>query len=613
MADQTASDVLVDRLIEWGVDTIFGLPGDGINGFMDALRTRQDRIRYIHVRHEEVAAMAAVGYAKFTGKLGVCFATSGPGAVHLMNGLLDARVEQAPLLAITGMTYHDLAGTSYLQDINTDYLMNDVALYNQRIMGPQHVVNVTDYACRTALAQRGPAHLAFPIDYQAAPADSGTRYMRNVPGHTSTAFQNPVRVPERALLEQAAQLLSGKAKVAILAGAGARGAGAELEEVADKLGAPIIKAQLGKDCVPDDSPFTTGPIGLVGSRPSEEALAGCEALLIAGSTMPYIEYYPEPGQAVCVQIDDKPERIGLRYPADIGLCGDARATLRELLPLLARNDDRAFLEQAQAGMRAWWELMEERGTSTDVPMHPQVPAWALNAALAGDAVVCGDSGTVTTWAARQIRTRRGQLFSFSGTNCSMAAGLPYAIGAQAAYPGRQVVVFTGDGSLTMQLGDFLTCVQHGLPVKVVVISNNTLGLIKWEQMVFLGNPEYGVNMAPFDFVKFAEACGARGIRIEDPRRCGEQLAEALAWDGPAIIECVTDEHEPPYPAKIKKDQVQKLASALREGTPNRRRIALQMVRDMLDESSFEASPAHPVPGKLGAAGARLAGRLRGRQ
>jgi pyruvate dehydrogenase (quinone)/pyruvate oxidase len=576
---------------------------------MDALRTRGDRLKYIHVRHEEVAAMAAVGYAKFTGKLGVCFATSGPGAVHLMNGLLDAKVEQAPVLAITGMTYHDLVGTSYLQDVNIDYLMNDIALYNQRIMGPQHVTNVVDYACRTALAQRGPAHVAFPIDYQAAPADSGARFQRNVPGHTSAVFQNPARVPEPDLVRQAAEALSGVTKVAILAGAGARGASAELEEIADKLGAPIVKAQLGKDCVPDDSPFTTGPIALVGSRPSEEALEECEALLIVGSTMPYIEYYPTPGQAVCVQIDDKPERIGLRYPADVGLCGDAAATLRALLPLLSRNDDRGFLAQAQEGMREWWALMEQRGTSTDRPMHPQVPAWALNEALRDDAIVCGDSGTVTTWAARQIKTRRGQLFSFSGTNCSMAAGLPYAIGAQAAYPGRQVVVFTGDGSLTMQLGDFLTCVQHGLPVKIIVIKNNTLGLIKWEQMVFLGNPEYGVNMAPLDFVKFAEVCGARGISIDDPARCRDQLTEALSWEGPVIIECVVDEHEPPYPAKVKKDQATKLTAALREGTPNRRRIALQMVKDLLDESSFDASPAHAVPGPVGKAAAKLAGKL----
>ena len=237
--------------------------------------------------------------------------------------------------------------------------------------------------------------------------------------------------------------------------------------------------------------------------------------------------------------------------------------------------------------------------------------WALSGLLAGDAIVCGDSGTVTTWAARQIKTRRGQMFSFSGTNCSMAAGLPYGIGAQAAYPGRQVVVFTGDGSLTMQLGDFLTCVQHDLPVKIIVISNGTLGLIKWEQMVFLGNPEYGVDMAPMDFVKFAEACGARGIRIEDPARCRDQLAEALAWDGPAIIDCVTDQHEPPYPARVNRDQVSKLVAALREGTPNRRRIALQMVRDLLDESTFDASPAHAVPGPLGKAAARVASQLKG--
>ena len=608
--ERTASDVLVDRLIDWGAEVIFGLPGDGINGFMDALRKRQDKIRYIHVRHEEVGAMAAVGYAKFTGKLGVCFATAAPGAVHLLNGLLDAKLEQAPVLAITGMSYHDLIGTSYLQDMNTDYLFNDVCLYNQRIMGPAHVTNVVDYAVRTSLTHRGPSHLAFPIDYQAMPANAGTRFRRNVPGHTSTAYRPPVRVPVRQDLEAAAAALQGRARVAILAGAGARGSGAELEAVAEKLGAPVIKAQLGKDCIPDDSPYTTGPIGLVGSRPSEEALERCDALLIVGSSMPYIEFYPSPGQAVCVQIDDKPERMGLRYPVDVPLTGDARATLAELLPLLARNEDRSFLTEAQQSMRQWWDLMDERGTSTDVPMKPQVPAWALNDVLADNAIICGDSGTVTTWAARQIKVRRGQQFSFSGTNCSMAAGLPYALGAAAAYPGRQVVVFTGDGSLTMQLGDFLTAVQHGLPIKIVVAKNNSLGLIKWEQMVFLGNPEYGVNFAPLDFVKFAEAAGARGMHIEDPRTCAEQLREAFSWDGPVIVECLVDQHEPPMPAKVKKHQVTSMMQALREGTPNRNRIAMQMVKDMLDESSFGASPGHVIPGKVGQAAAGLAGKLR---
>ncbi|MGH9102171.1 MAG: thiamine pyrophosphate-dependent enzyme [Acidimicrobiales bacterium] len=609
--EQTASDVMVERLIEWGVDTIFGLPGDGINGFMDALRKAQDRLRYIHVRHEEVGAMAAVGYAKFTGRLGVCFATAAPGATHMLNGLLDAKLEQAPILAITGMSYHDLIGTSYLQDINTDYLFNDIAIFNQRIMGPQHVVNMVDYACRSALTQRGPAHLAFPIDYQAAPADSGSRFKRNVPGHTTTSYRPPIRVPQEADLRAAAQALNGRAKVSILAGAGARHAGKELEEVAEKLGAPVIKSMLGKDCIPDDSPYTTGGIALVGTKPSEEALESCDTLLIVGSTMPYIEFYPSPGQVSCVQIDDRPERIGLRHPVDVALAGDAKATLASLLPLLERNEDRAFLTQAQQGMAEWWELMEARGTRTEVPMKPQVPAWSLWPLLDEDAVICGDSGTVTVWEARSIKLRRGQLFNFSGTNCSMAAALPYAIGAAAAFPGRQVVAFTGDGSMTMQLGDFLTCVQHGLDVKVIVMKNNVLGLIKWEQMVYLGNPEYGVAFAPMDFAKFAEACGATGVRIEDPTRCTEQLRQALSTKGPVIVEAVVDAHEPPIPARVQKSQLTAMFEALKAGTPNRRQISLAMIKDVLDESSFEASPAHAIPEGLGKAAAAVLDKVTG--
>ncbi|HET8599886.1 MAG TPA: thiamine pyrophosphate-dependent enzyme [Segeticoccus sp.] len=596
--EKTAADAFVERLIEWGVDTIFGLPGDGINGLMDALNKHREQIHYVHTRHEEVAAMAAVGYAKFTGKLGVCFATTGPGSAHMLNGILDARVEQAPILAISGMTYHDLVGTSYLQDINEDYMLNDVTVYNQRIMGPAHVTNVVDYAVRSALTERGPAHLAFPIDFQAAPADSGMRYKRNVPGHTSTSYRPPIRVPENGALQAAADALRGKTKPAILAGAGARGAGDELEQVAEKLGAPVIKAMLGKDCIPDDSPYTTGSIALVGTLPSQEALEQCDALLIVGSSMPYIEWYPQPGQATVVQIDDMPERIGLRAPAEVGLCGDAAATLRALLPMLERNENRSFLQQAQDGMRDWWALMEERGTREDVPMKPQVPAWALNDVLADNAIICGDSGTVTTWVARQVKVRRGMNFSFSGTNCSMAAGLPYAIGAQTAYPDRQVVVFTGDGSLTMQLGDVMTCVQHNLPVKIVVVRNDSLGLIKWEQMVFLGNPEYGVNMTALDFVKFADACGIYGARVEDPKDCLPALRAAMQHPGPAIVEMVVDQNEPPIPAKATTQQIKKLMTALKDGTPNRNRIALQMTKDMLDESSFEASPGSRIPDKV---------------
>jgi pyruvate dehydrogenase (quinone)/pyruvate oxidase len=585
----TASDLLLERLIDWGVDTVFGLPGDGINGFWEALRTHRDRIRYVHVRHEEVGAMAAVGYAKFTGKLGVCAATAGPGAIHLANGLLDARLEGVPLLAITGMTYHDLIGTHYLQDYDTDHLYANLAAYSQRIMGPEHVVNVVDLACRTALSRRAPAHLAFPIDYQTADAADLMRYKRNVPGHTTTAYKAPVRVPEEVELRRAAEALRGRSRVVILAGQGARGAGEELERLAELLGAPIVKAQLGKDCVPDDSPYVTGSLGVVGTRPSQDAVEGCDALVIVGSSFPYIEFLPKPGQAVCVQIDDQPERIGLRHPADVGLVGDARATLAAWLEHLERNDDRSFLDQAQAGVREWNALLEQRGTRDDVPMKPQVVAWQLQEALADDAILCGDSGTVTTWAAR-MRLKRGQSFSFSGTNCSMAAALPYAIGAQVAYPDRQVVAFTGDGSLTMQLGDLATLVQEQLPVKLVVLKNNTLGLIKWEQMVFIGNPEYGVDFAPVDFVRIAEGFGIRGVRIEDPVRCGEQLRDALAQPGPALIEAVVDENEPPLPPKVTPDQAKALAQALKGGEEQRGQIALSISRAFVDESTFSASP-----------------------
>ncbi len=589
-----ASDVLVESLLDWGVEVIFGLPGDGINGFVEALRTHKSRIRYIHVRHEETAAMAACGYAKLTGKLGVCFATTGPGAIHLMNGLYDAKIDQAPVLAITGMTYHDLIGTSYLQDINQDYIYQDVAVYNQRLMGPAHAKNIVDAACRAALSHRGVAHLALPIDYQVADMKEQKRYMRNVKGHTSEAFTVPKRIPEREQIEKAARLLQGKTKVAILVGAGARGAREEVLQVADRLAAPVVKALLGKDVIPDDSPYTTGGTGVVGTRPSSDVLEACDALLIVGSSFPYIEFLPKPGQAVGIQIDDKPERIGLRYPIEIGLVGDAQATLRELLMYLPRNEDRAFLKQAQEGMVEWWKLMEERGTRTQKPMKPQVVSWSLAQALAENAIILGDSGTVTTHIAR-MKLRGDQKFSFSGTLCSMAAGLPYAIGAQVAFPGRQVVVFTGDGSMSMAMGDLATLVQHKLPVKIIVLRNNTLGLIKWEQMIYLGNPEYGVDLHPIDFVKVAEACGLRGARIEEPKKCLKQLTEALAMDGPVLVECLTDPLEPPMPPKATKAEMKHFAQSLLGGERDRARISLTMARQAADEALFPASDFGVLP------------------
>ena len=584
----TVSDLIVETLIDWGVEVVFGLPGDGINGFMDALRKYRDRIRYIHVRHEEAAAMAAAGYAKFSGKLGVCFSTAGPGAVHLLNGLYDAKLDQAPVLAITGMTYHDLIGTHYLQDMNQDYLYQDVAIFNQRLMGPAHTENMLDLACRAALGNRGVAHIALPIDYQVAELTSARRSKRNIAGHTSDQFSPPFRVPSRTQLEKAAHLLHGKRRIAILAGAGARGAGEELLEVAQRMNAPIVKALLGKEVLPDDNPYVTGGLGVVGTRPSTDAMENCDGLIIVGSSFPYIEFLPKPGQAAAVQIDDRPERIGLRYPVDIGLVGDAKATLREWLPMLPQNDDVSFLRTAQDGVREWWTLMEERGTQSMRPMKPEVVPWNLQDVLQDDAIITGDSGAVTTWIAR-LKLRGRQRFSLSGTLCSMAAALPYAIGAQMAFPGRQVVAFTGDGSMSMMMGDLATLAQHHLPVKIIVMKNNSLSLIEWEQMVYLGNPEYGVDLMPIDFVKIAEACGAKGVRIEAPEKCREQLKDALALEGPVLIEALVDPHEPPQPPKITRAQTKHLAEALARGEENRVRIGLTIGRHMIDESTFAAS------------------------
>jgi pyruvate dehydrogenase (quinone) len=543
--NRTASDELVERLVEWGIDTVFAVPGDGINGVMESLRSHREAIRFVHVRHEETAALAACAYGKFTGRPAACLSTAAPGAIHLMNGLYDARIDQAPVVAITGMTYHDVIGTHYLQDINHDFALNDACVYVQRIMGEAHVTPVVDMAVRSAIGGRGPAAIAIPIDIQSGDAVTGDRSIKNIEGHSAVTAIDGRRIPPRERLEEAARLLSAASKPLIFIGAGARGAGNEVEQTAQKLGAPIVKAMLGKDAVPDDSSYCLGGYAMVGTRPAQNALKECDAILIVGSSSPYIEFLPAPGSAAGVQIDDRPERIGLRYPVQVGLCGDAKLTLEQLVPLLDQRSDVSFLEREQAEMRDWRALQAERARPVDGNLiKPDAIPFHLGPALADRAILCGDSGTVTTWAAR-TELRRGQLFSFSGTMCSMMAALPYAIGAQSAYPDRQVVALTGDGSLTMMMGELATLAQHALPVKVLVMRNDVLGLIKWEQMAFLGNPQYGVELAPVDFVKVAEACGLTGVRIEDPARVGDQLADALAMDGPVLIEAVVDPHDMP--------------------------------------------------------------------
>ncbi len=580
---RTTGDVIVEKLLAWGVDTVFGLPGDGINGIFESLRKNKDRLRFIQVRHEEAAAFMACGYAKFTGRLGVCFATSGPGAVHLLNGLYDAKLDHAPVLAITGHTYHDELGTHFQQEIDIPNLFKDVASYNMMIMGAKHASTVVDLACRAALSDRCVAHLTVPADIQEQTWDDEKVSMKFVKGHTSESWSPPIRVPQMETIKAAAELLNAGKKVVILAGQGALHATDELEKAAETLAGPIIKPLLGKACVPDDSPYTTGGIGLLGTRPSELAMEGCDTLLIVGSSFPYERWYPKPNQAKCVQIDFDPKRLGLRYTVDVGLAGDARATLQALLPLLKPKTDRSFLEQAQSNMKDWRELMVNRETRDDSPVKPQVVARHVNDLLEPNAIVTTDSGTITTWAARHIHMKRGMQFSCSGNLATMAPGLPYAIGAKAAYPDRQVVAFVGDGGFSMLMADFVTAVKYNLPIKVVIIKNNYLGQIKWEQIVFLGNPEFAVDLAPIDFVKHAEACGGVGFRCEKPEEVRPALQAAFSVNRPAIIEAVVDPFEPPMPPIATPRQALKFAEALVRGQPQRGEIISAVFEDKIKE------------------------------
>jgi pyruvate dehydrogenase (quinone) len=580
---KTVADLLVERLIGWRVDTIFGFPGDGVNGIFEALRNRQREIRFIQVRHEEAAAFAACGYAKYTGRLGVCLATSGPGGIHLLNGLYDAKCDGQPVLAITGHTFHDLIGTHYQQDVDLDKLFMDVAAYNQRVMGPAHVHNVVDEAIKTALAYHTVAHITIPKDIQDWTRKDDQRSGANIPTHSSDAYAAGYPVPPPAALQAAADAVNRGAKVAILAGRGCLGARNEVLELSEIVAGPIVKPLLGKAVVPDRSPNTTGGIGLLGTAPSQDALSECDTLIIAGSSFPYMEFYPKPGQATTIQIDIASTRIGLRHPADVGLIGDCRTVIAALLPLLERKTDRSFLKKAQDRMVDWNRLMEERGTRADMPMKPQVVTHELNKLLADDAIVSADSGTIATWAARYIEVRGDMQFSLSGSLATMGNGLPYSIGAAVAYPGRQVICIVGDGGLTMLMGEIATLVKYNLNVKVVVIKNNVLGMIKWEQMAFEGNPQFGVELQPIDFAAFVVSVGAAGFTIERPEDAASTLRRALDHKGPAVIQAVVDPNEPPMPGRVSTHQAVKFAEALARGQKDAWAIIKTVMEDRVRE------------------------------
>jgi pyruvate dehydrogenase (quinone) len=607
------ADIIADALLDWNVDTIFGLPGDGINGFMEALRTRQDKIRFVLVRHEESAAFMACAYAKYTGKLGACVATSGPGAIHLLNGLYDAKLDSTPVIAITGSTYSDLMGSSYQQDVNLLQLFSDVSAYNNIVTAPEQAEMAVDIACRTAFAQRGVSHLTIPIDVQEKKLEG--KYSRHkVPGHTSDTFVAAGdALPDRRILQKAAEIINTGNKIVILVGQGALNASQEVISMSERMGAPIVKALLGKAVVPDSHPNSVGGIGMLGTEPAMDAMSEADTLLMIGTSFPYIEYLPKPGQARGVQIDIKAERIGLRYPVEVGLVGDSKKVLSALFPLLRdrtaksssssirhgqyRQEDeqeqqQEFLRSKQQSMREWTELLDSQINQPDKKklIKPQAIAGAVSEELQDNAIISVDSGTNTIWAARFLNIRRGMKFSLSGTLASMACGLPYAIAAQLAYPDRQCVAFVGDGGFSMLMSEFATAVQYNLPIKVVILKNNTLGMIRWEQMAFLGNPEFGVEFSPIDFAKIAEACGGIGYTIKEYDDIKPIMKKALSNNQarkPTIIEAYVDPFEPPMPPKVEPEFVKNMAESFAKGQPYAKRIGLTLYRNRMMNSKIK--------------------------
>ncbi|HWF14911.1 MAG TPA: thiamine pyrophosphate-dependent enzyme [Acidimicrobiales bacterium] len=580
-----ASEVLIERLADWGVDTIFGLPGDGINGIMEGLRRHQDRVRFVLVHHEEAAAFMATGYAKSTGKLGVCLATSGPGAIHLLNGLYDAKLDHAPVLAITGMQESQMLGTGYQQEVALEKLFIDVAEYNEMIHVPAQLPTLVDIAIRHAFARRGVAHLTIPTDIQIA--DAGANPW-SAPAPAVNLPTAPIYLPASGLprpedVTAAAEVLNAGSKVVMLVGAGALGARREVLETAARLASPIVKTLPGKAVVPDDHPLSVGGLGLLGTAPAMDAMEGCDTLLMVGTNFPYTKYLPEPGQCKVVQIEADPSRAGNRIATDVPMIAGAAEGLRALLPLLAERADRSFLNEISEAMDDWRTKLRAIESINGDPIQPQYLMAVIDRLADDDAMLTSDSGTIATWAARHFTIRAQREFYLSGNLATMAPGLPYTIANQFAYPNRQCIAFVGDGGFAMLMAEFDTACRYGLPIKVVINNNSSLGQILWEQMV-LGYPEHGVRFdRPSDFAPWAEACGARGIKVEKAGDVETAVEEAFRYPGPALVDVHVNPDEPPMPAKVEYEQAKGFLRAFLAGQPRKATIASTLWRDKITE------------------------------
>jgi pyruvate dehydrogenase (quinone) len=590
---KTTADFLLERLRAWGVDKVYGYPGDGINGILGAFHRAKDNPRFIQVRHEEMAAFMACGHAKWTGEVGVCMATSGPGAIHLLNGLYDAKLDHQPVVAIVGQSYARSMGGEFQQEVDLLSLFKDVAsAYVQQCDVPAALRHMIDRAFRIAKAEKTVTCVIIPGDVQEMEAVEKQPHATHTV-HTSVGYSEPRIVPRQEDLQRAADLLNKGEKVAMLVGAGALHATDEIIAVADTLGAGIAKALLGKAAVPDDIPYCTNSIGLLGTKPSWDMMMGCDTLLMVGTGFPYSEFLPKEGQAKAVQIDLKGRMQGIRYPVDVMLIGDSKETLKELQPLLKRKTDRSWQEEIKKGVAEWWKLMDDRGKPemNDGKLRPQGLFQVLSPMLPDNCLISSDSGSAANWFARHLKIRRGMKATLSGNLATMLPGVPYAIAAKFAFPDRLAVATVGDGAMEMlAMNELLTALKfykewEDPRLLILVLNNQDLNQVTWEERVLAGDPKFEASQQiPYmDFARFAELIGLRGIRVDKTEQIEPAFKEALAADRPVVIDAIVDPNEPPLPPHITFKQAKMFASSLAKGEPDALEVATEAFKEKIDE------------------------------
>lgn len=590
MANPTVADYLLERLREWGVQHVFGFPGDGINGILAALGRADNTPRFIQSRHEEMSAFEAVGYAKFAGAVGVCLATSGPGAIHLLNGLYDAKLDHVPVVAIVGQTARSAIGGAYQQEVDLLSLFKDVASeYVQMVTVPEQLPNVIDRAIRIALAGRAPTAVIIPADVQELEYSAPTHEMKMVP--SSVGLRRPTVAPDDEAVRAAAEILCSGSRPAILVGQGARGAHEEVAEVAEILGAGVAKALLGKDVLSDELPWVTGSIGLLGTRPSYELMKGCDTLLTVGSNFPYTQFMPEFGQARAVQIELDGRLVGLRYPYELNLVGDAATTLRALIPHLRRNEDRSWREKVESNVGQWWDAMDREAHVEANPVNPQLLFHEASIQMPANAIVAADSGSAANWYARQLRFRADMRGSLSGTLATMGPAVPYGIGAKFAHPDRPAVVFAGDGAMQMNgLAELITVKHYWQQwsdprLVVAVLHNNDLNQVTWEMRAMGGAPKFeeSQRLPDVDYAGFAQSLGLQGIRVTEPDAVAQAWRLALSADRPTVLDVHTDPDVPPVPPHATWTEMKATATSLLRGDEDRWGVIREGVKTKLAE------------------------------